>query len=55
MALKRVTYTFDEKDVENVKKVAEKFDVPQAEVYRVGVKLLLKMKVAEQTALFKKK
>ena len=55
MAKKRVGCMLDEKDVENVKKLAEKFDVPQAVVYRVGVKLILKMKVAEQKALLKKK
>ena len=55
MALKSFSVTIDEKDMESVKKLAEKFDVPQAAVYRAGVKLVLKMKVAEQTALFKKK
>ena len=55
MATKRAAFMLDEKDVENVKKLAEKFDVPQAVVYRAAVKLVLKMKVTEQKKLFKKK
>ena len=52
---KRTTIVIDEKDAESVKKLAERFGVPQTEVFRAGVKLVLKMKVSEQTALFKKK
>ena len=55
MALKKVSCTFEEKDVESVKTLAEKYDVPQAVLYRAGVKLILKMKVADQKALLKKK
>ena len=52
---KRITFEIDEKDAEGVKRLAEKLGVPQAEVFRAGVRLVLKMKVAEQKVLFKKK
>ena len=52
---KRVTFEIDEKDAESIKKLAEKLDVPQAEIFRTGLNRILKMKVAEQVALFKKK
>ena len=52
---KRVTFEIAEKDAESIKKLAEKLDESQAEIFRTGLKLILKMKVAEQTALFKKK
>ena len=55
MKKKRVTFEIDEKDAESIKKLAEKLDESQAEIFRTGLKLILKMKVAEQTALFKKK
>ena len=51
---KKVTFEIDEKDAESIKKLAEKLSVAQAEVFRTGLKLVLKMKVAEQKALFKK-
>ena len=52
---KKVTFAIDEKDAEGIKKLAEKLDVSQVEIFRTGLKLVLKMKVAEQKALFKKK
>ena len=51
----RVTFEIDGKAAESIKKLAEKLDVPQAEIFRTGVKRILKMKVSEQVALFKKK
>ena len=53
--MKRISFGIDEKDVEGVKKLAEKLGVAQAEIFRTGLKLVFKMKVTEQKALFKKK
>ena len=52
---KNVTFAIDEKTAEGIKKLAEKLDVSQVEIFRTGLKLVLKMKVTEQKALFKKK
>ena len=52
---KKVTFSFDERDAEGVKKLAEKLDIAQADVFRSAIKLILKMKVADQKALFKRK
>ncbi len=52
---KRVTFEIDESGAEGIKKLAAKLDIPQAEIFRTGVKLILKMKVAEQKTLFKNK
>lgn len=52
---KRVTFAIDEKDAEGVKKLAEKLDVSQVEIFRTGLKRVLKLKVTEQKTLFKKK
>ena len=51
----KVTFSFDEKDSEGVKKLAEKLDIAQADIFRTAIKLILKMKVADQKALFKRK
>ena len=52
---KRVTFEIDEKDAEGIKKLSEKLGTPQAEIFRTGIKLILKMKVADQKTLFKVK
>ena len=52
---KKVTFEIDEKDAEGIKRIAEKLGVSQVEIFRAGLKLVLKMKVTEQKTLFKKK
>ena len=47
---KKVTFEIDENDAEKIKKLAEKLDVSQVEIFRTGLKLVLKMKVTEQEA-----
>ena len=52
---KKVTFSFDEKDAEGVKKLAEKLNISQADVFRTTIKLIFKMKVADQKELFMRK
>ena len=51
---KKVTFEIDEQSTEGVKKLAEKLKISQVEIFRTGIKLVLKMKVAEQKAMFQK-
>jgi|SaaInl7_135m_RNA_FD_contig_21_2110196_length_218_multi_7_in_0_out_0_1 hypothetical protein len=52
---KKVTFSMSASDAEQVKKMSEKFDVAQVEIFRTAIKTLLKMKVADQKAMFVKK
>ena len=52
---KKLTLSMTESDGEAVKKLAEKLEIPQVDIYRAAIKLILKMKVADQTALLTKK
>ncbi len=52
---KRVTVEIDEKDADGIKKLAEKLGAAQAEIFRTALKMVLKMKVADQKAMFPKK
>ena len=52
---KKVTFSLTEQDAEGVKKLADKLSITQVDIFRAGIKLVLKMKVADQKAFFKKK
>ena len=51
---KKVTFSMSASDAEQIKKLAEKLDIAQVEIFRAAIKTLLKMKVADQKALLVK-
>ena len=51
----QITFQVDEKAAEEIRKLAQKLDISLSEICRAGVNLILKMKVADQKALLKKK
>ena len=50
---KSVTFSITEKDGADLKKLATKLGMTQADIFRTCIKHVLKMKVAEQKAFFK--
>ena len=52
---KKVTFSMNENDAEKIKKISAKLDVTQVDIFRAGIKLILKMKVADRQKLLVKK